>query len=105
MALVTLEHAKQHLRIDHALLDTLIQSEIDQATVLCLQYGDKAALASVADGWTDTTVPLDVKSAILETVELLHRPGDDPPAVFSGDGFLPPSVRGKLLRWHTWAVA
>ena len=100
--LVSLELAKSHLRITDTILDPLITNEIVQASAHVLNWCDLAPI----DGWTVDSVPPDVQSAVLEMVELLHRPGEPPAAQpFATNGLLTASVVGKLYRWHSTIVA
>jgi len=100
--LVTLELTKAHLRITDTVLDDLINAEIVQASAHVRQYCDLAPI----DGWTDATVPPDVQSAVLELIELLHRPGEPPAAQpFPTNGLFTASIVGKLTHWHTTVLA
>jgi hypothetical protein len=105
-ALVTLAQAKQQLSITHGDQDAFVQMKLDEATALVLTYCDKAP----PEGWTDLTVPLEVRSAILDVVTDLYtdrgdvdRPASRTPSLW--DGFPTPSVRGKLNRWRSLVVA
>jgi hypothetical protein len=104
--LVTLEQAKWQLAIDHSDQDAFIQMKIDEATALVVNYCTKAPL----EPWTAATVPIEVRSAILDVVTDLYtdrgdveRPASRTPSPW--DGFPSPSVRGKLLRWHAQVVS
>jgi hypothetical protein len=105
-ALVTLAQAKDQLSITHSDQDTFVQMKLDEAIALVLNYCDKAP----AGGWTDLTVPLEVRSSILDVVTDLYtdrgdvdRPASRTPSPW--DGFPSPSVRGKLIRWRALVVA
>jgi hypothetical protein len=106
MAIVTLQEAKDQLSITHGDQDAFIQSKLDEAEALVLNY----CTAPHVDPWTASTVPLEVRSAILDVLTDLYtdrgdveRPASRTPSPW--DGFPSPSVRGKLLRWHTNVVA
>ena len=80
--------------------------KLDEAIALVLMDRDKAPVG----GWTDLTVPFEVRSAILDVVTDLYtdrgdvdRPASRTPTVW--DGFPSPSVRGKLIRWRALVVA
>lgn len=105
-ALVTLAQAKDQLSITHSDQDVFVQDKLDEAHALVLQYCDKAP----PEGWDAVTVPLEVRSAILDVVTDLYtdrgdtdRPASRTPSPW--DGFPTPSVRGKLIRWHALVVA
>jgi hypothetical protein len=101
-ALVTLDLAKLHLRITDSALDTLIDAEILQASTLVQNWCNLAPL----EGWTAATVPDDTQSAVLELIEILHRPGEPPAAQpFPTNGLFTASIVGKLSRWHSTVVA
>jgi hypothetical protein len=104
--LVTLAQAKAQLSITHGDQDTFIQGKLDEATALVLNYADKAPF----EGWTIDHVPLEIRSAILDVLTDLYtdrgdqdRPTSRTPSPW--DGFPSPSVRGKLMRWHSLVVA
>jgi len=103
-ALVTLAQAKDQLSITHSDQDVFVQMKLDEAQALVLQYCDKAPV------WDAVTVPLEVRSAILDVVTDLYtdrgdtdRPASRTPSLW--DGFPSPAVRGKLIRWHALVVA
>jgi Phage gp6-like head-tail connector protein len=105
-ALVTLAQAKDQLSITHSDQDVFVQMKLDEAHALVLQYCDKAPV----EGWDALTVPLEVRSAILDVVTDLYtdrgdldRPASRTPSLW--DGFPTPAVRGKLIRWHALVVA
>jgi hypothetical protein len=75
MALVTLQQAKDQLDISHTLRDEFILSKADEASALVLAYVN----TNVPDeGWTDQTVPADVRAAVLNVLaDLLTNRGTD----------------------------
>ncbi|ACL57572.1 head-tail connector protein [Methylobacterium nodulans] len=94
MALVTLEAAKLHLRIDGTDEDALVQDKIEAATDLVLDY-----LKTPEHGWTAETVPARVKAAILLALGVLYenREGQVDP--------LTDAVRSLLHRLRDPAIA
>jgi hypothetical protein len=101
----TLQQAKDQLSITHSKQDAFVQSKLDEAAALVLNYCDKAPPA----GWTDVTVPLEVRSAILDVLTDLYRSRrldrGSSRTTTPWDGFPSPSVRGKLIRWRALVVA
>lgn len=76
MALVTLERAKDHLRVTSTVEDNEIDRKVEQASAIILDYlGSRAD-----DGWSDGTVdvPGPVETAtLLMLTHLYENRGDD----------------------------
>jgi uncharacterized phiE125 gp8 family phage protein len=91
--LVTLEEAKEHLRVR----DTLHDADVTQKTATA-QASIVAYLAQAADAtWTPATVPLPVKHAILLlTTHYYEHRGDAMPEV---DAALWEAI-ARLLAWY-----
>lgn len=85
--LVTLEDAKRQLRITAASaeIDTDVDQKLAQATSLVLAMVHPAPLAP----WDDSTVPPEVHTAILWTLDVLYvRPEDLNPHMQAMSGYL-----------------
>lgn len=112
-ALLTLQIAKDHLRIttaDGDPGDADLQLKLDQAIAIIVEYcGTTAWWRDVIVTWTEVTLPLAVQAAILlELGELWRFRGDDRadegPA--STDGFdLSPAIRALLTRSRDPVIA
>jgi hypothetical protein len=69
VALLTLDAAKQHLRVTVDDDDGLITRQVEQASAICLNYIKKTIGTpdpddpSIVD-WTDATVPDDIAAAV-----------------------------------------
>lgn len=105
-ALVTLAQGKDQLSITHSDQDAFVQMKLDEATALVLDYCDKAPDIP----WDAATVPLEVRSAILDVLTDLYTDRGDTDRGSSRtpspwDGFPTPSVRGKLRRWRSQVLA
>jgi hypothetical protein len=98
--LVSLDEAKRQLRwadSDLALRMEELQALIDQATAIVLALCNTTAhWREITVTWTDSTVPVPVKTAILKQVAYLNQfRGDDPKGSMEDDG-LAPGVRALL---------
>lgn len=113
MSLLSLEMAKGHVRVtdDQALAD--LQTKLEQAEAIVLDYiarpSDATWTATVA-GWTETTVPLQVQAAILRVCANLYRfrgddDGKDRDWSAERDGFLSPDVTCLLRRYRDPVLA
>lgn len=72
--LVSLEAAKQQLRVTHSEEDMLIEDLLSQAEDVVLDYHDDL----VDDTWTEATIPGWLKADILRTLTYLwSRRGED----------------------------
>lgn len=100
--LVSLQEAKLHLRVTDAVasVDMDIQSKLDQATAIILDYlGPQAD-----DTWTEDTVPGPVHTAILlQLAHLYAFRGDDLTDRVEDD--LAPGVGRVLRRYRDPVVA
>jgi len=81
-ALVTLEQAKQHLRITHAYEDDDLRMKLRQAQATIIDYLDgtsSTTWAATMAAWTEETAPEYVQAAILLLLSSLvdHRGDDD----------------------------
>jgi uncharacterized phage protein (predicted DNA packaging) len=111
MALLTLDVAKKHLRVDHADDDADITRKIDQASAIVLDYIKKTIGTpdpedpSIVD-WTDATVPPPVAAAVEIMLSKLYddrAAGDTDNAVAMG--YLPKTVTSLLHRYRDPALA
>jgi uncharacterized phage protein (predicted DNA packaging) len=110
-ALLTLDVAKKHLRVDHTDDDADIQRKIDQASAIVLDYIKKTVGTpnpedpSIVD-WTDATVPPPVAAAIEILLSKLY---DDRNAGATDNevamGYLPKTVTSLLHRFRDPALA
>jgi hypothetical protein len=104
-ALVTLDVAKEHLRVDHADDDPDIDRKIGQATAIVTRYIERSAGDDDVE-WDETTVPADVQAAILLMVQWLY---DNRDAGVADDqvalGYPPRAVTSILHRWRVPAFA
>lgn len=113
--LITLEQAKNHLRLTDwgespSPEDDDLQLKIDAATSAVITFIERYEDEDWADeiaGWTETTVPRDIKGAVFDMLEYLWRfrggdvEQDRPRLGLSG---LPTSTEGILTRWHDPAL-
>jgi hypothetical protein len=98
--LVTLQQAKDHLRINHNNRDADIFEKVEQASDIVLTYLDERAVA----GWSDGTVavPGNVRAATLLVVGHLNRHlGDE----MENDERLWESVKRLLVAFRDPALA
>lgn len=111
--LITLEQAKDHLRIPRdtsdADNDVLLKMRTAQAVILdyIADTTDADWTATLA-AWDETTVPAQVAHAILiETNYLFRFRGDDPPDGDQSDdiGNLAPGVKALLYRLRKLVIA
>ncbi len=101
MALVSLESAKQHLKIGHDYEDADIDAKLEQAQTLVLDY-----LEVAVDAWDVTTVPQDVVAGIVRMFTRLYTFRGDDPDVGTMDGTnLPPDVKMCLWRRRPISIA
>lgn len=110
-ALLTLDAAKQHLRVDHTDDDADITSKIDEATDIVLGYIKKTIGTldpddpSIVD-WTTDTVPGRIKAAVEIVLSKLYddrNAGAPDNAVAMG--YLPLAVTSLLHRDRDPAMA
>lgn len=80
-ALVSLEFAKEALRVEHDDDDGLIQGYIDAVNEAVLRY---LRVLNAANPWTEQNAPKGVKQAIIIGVASLYDP--DVPELLSGLG-------------------
>lgn len=111
VALITIDVAKQHLRVDHTDEDADIERKIEQASAACLNYVKKTIGTldpddpSIVD-WTPETVPMDFAAA----VEIMLSKFYDDRAAGATDnevamGYLPKNVTALLHRFRDPALA
>lgn len=101
-ALVTLDQAKAHLRVEHNADNDDIQLKINAASVAVVNY----CKTTDAQGWDETTAPADVQNAVLLLLGDFYktREGGDP----SNDvalGYFPVPVTALLHRYRDPALA
>lgn len=111
VALLTLDVAKQHLRVDHTDDDVDITRKIDQASAIVLDYIKKTVGTvdpddpSIVD-WTPDTVPAAVQAAVELMLSKLY---DDRAAGVTDNevamGYLPKTVTSILHRYRDPALA
>ena len=111
VALLTLDTAKQSLRVTVDDDDVLIARQIEQASAICLNYIKKTIGTldpddpSIVD-WTDATVPDDVQAAV---EHMLYKLYDGRTASEVNNnvamGYLPITVTALLHRWRDPALA
>jgi hypothetical protein len=112
VALLTLDVAKSHLRVDHTDDDADITRKIAQASAIALVYIKKTVGTidpedpSIVD-WTDVTVPDDVAAAIELILSKLYddRAGGEHDNPNVAMGYLTPEVTALLHRWRDPALA
>src|SRR5262252_958820 len=108
--LVTLEEAKDHLRVSGNRLNADIQAKLDASVAIVydyLQRRDTVWNAAMED-WTADTVPLSIKQAILiQLGELDRRRGDDAnqDTPQADRDYLSPTVMALLQRHRDPALA
>jgi hypothetical protein len=111
-ALITLDAAKQHLRILHSDFDEDIQRKSAQATAIVLNYIKKTIGTpdpenpSIVD-WDDTSVPDDIAAAICMRLSKLYddrNVGEEANQAVAL-GYLTPQETAILHRWRDPAVA
>lgn len=115
--LVTIEEAAAHLRLPDILVLSAddrdrddLELKIEAATDLVLNHiwRDDDDWVDTMIAWTATTVPRQVKAAILVQLGELYRfRGDDPPDTTPKreHGFLSPQVTAYLHRYRTPGIA
>lgn len=110
--LITLQAAKEHLRVEHNEDDIPIQRYADEASAIVLDYIKKRigtpdpADPSIVD-WDETSVPLPVRAAIELMLSKLY---DDRNAGQENDervalGYLTPAITALLHRYRDPALA
>jgi hypothetical protein len=112
VALLTLDVAKQHLRVDHTDDDADIQRKIEQASDIVLDYIKKTVGTvdpedpSIVD-WTSDTAPGPVRAAVELMLSKLYDDRnagrEDNPNVAMG--YLTPAITAILHRFRDPAVA
>lgn len=107
--LVSLELAKQHLRLasDYTAEDALIAAYIVQATAAVLNYLERDDVDWIAtiEAWTDETVPPPVQAAILKHVAELYRFRGDEEGPSREIGFVSPDIRALLTPYRDPTIA
>ncbi len=113
MILVTLHQAKQHLKITSSDEDEDLERKVDDATAIVLNYigrsTDATWTATIA-AWDESTVPGDVREAILrQCANLFQLRGDDSnkDRDWSNErgGYLSPDVTSLLWRYRDPVLA
>lgn len=100
VALVTLDAAKAHLRIDDADQDVEVTERINDASDTVIDY-----IKRPAHGWTDETVPGNVRASVLLVLGALwgSRPGVGEDRVDIDP--ITPAVVSLLMRMRDPALA
>lgn len=102
--IVYLEEAVQRLRLSSVSDVPDLQTLIDHATAVVMDYCNSTAYwRAITATWTDTTVPAVVKEAILKQVAYLNQNRGDE-AKTDDDG-LAPGIRWLLTRYRDPVVA
>ncbi len=113
MILVTLQQAKQHLRITSSDEDEDLERKLDHATAIVLDYiarsSDVDWTATIA-AWDEITAPMVVQAAILRVCANLYQfRGDDSDKdrdwSSERDGYLAPDVTSLLRRYRDPVLA
>jgi len=98
MALITIEQAKQQLRIDYDDQDVDLRMKMEQASEIVVDY-----LKKPQHGWTETTAPKPVQAAILLVLTALW---DDRTGAGGGDYLASNGPVARLLaRFRDPAIA
>lgn len=104
--LVTLAEAKERLRVDGTDDDSQIELLIGSASAAVLNYLKPVGYAGFYDGTTVSTVPDNVKVAVLLTVSsLFDAPMKGEGQHYPGQGRLLPSVEAMLYPMRDPTVA
>jgi hypothetical protein len=92
MALITVEQAKHHLRIDYDDQNADLSMKVEQASAIVIDY-----LKKPDHGWTTQTVPYPVQAAILLVLTALwdNRNGQG-----DGEYLAPGGPVARLLSRH-----
>lgn len=111
-ALITLDGAKAHLRVDSTDDDADITSKIDQATDIIMNYIKKTFGTVTPDDpsivdWDENTVPGTIKAAVEIRLSILYDDRgsatlDNPNVAM---GYLTPAETALLHRWRDPAIA
>ena len=100
-ALVTINEAKRHLRVDFPDDDADIEFRMNAASEIVVDY-----IKRPDHGWTDATAPFLIKAAVLIVLENLYDyRGGEEPAYAQADGYLTQPVTSILHRYRTPALA
>jgi Phage gp6-like head-tail connector protein len=106
--LITLEQAKEELRITHTEEDALITRKLEESEAAVFRllnfYGEPPSPFAPETPWDATTVPADVRAILMQAfVDLYRWRGDDeePPKDPNqgGDGWPTARLMGMLRRW------
>lgn len=101
-ALVTLQQAKDQLRVTSEEEDEDISRKIDQASAAVIDWVDNTTLT---DGWDEDTVPEQARAATLELILWLFERDTTINAKNATDDNLPPRVIMFLKRLRKPALA
>lgn len=113
MPLVTLAEAKSHLRVTMTDEDADIESKVEQASAIVMDYMARplnTVWTATMTGWTDVTVPLVVKAAVLRQLSDLYQfrgddAGSDRDWTSEREGYLAPGVASLLRRYRDPVLA
>jgi uncharacterized phage protein (predicted DNA packaging) len=110
VALVSLDNAKRHLRVDNNDSDEDITRKIGQASAIALTYIKRSIGTpdpeddSIVD-WTDETVPDDIAAAIELILSELYDDRIAGDATQTAGAYLPPAVLALLMPYRTPTLA
>jgi hypothetical protein len=110
--LITLEQAKEELRITYTDEDALITRKLEESEAEIFRFLNFAGGSPFAPEvpWDSTTVPAEFRAILMENfVELYRWRGDDEESPTkpnqAGDGWPSARLMGKLRRWMEPASA
>lgn len=105
---ITLQEAKDHLRVTSVADDGDINDKLSAATQVVIDYltrRDTDWNAEMAE-WTSTTIPASVRAAILVQLgELYRNRGDELDGRPAGPTSLSPTVTSLLMRYRDPGLA
>lgn len=110
VALLTLDVAKQHLRVDHTDDDADITRKIEQASAIALTFMKRTIGTpdpedpSIVD-WTPETLPADIASGVERILSQLYDDRAGGTAVQTPGAYLPVEAMAMLLPYRTPSLA
>lgn len=111
-ALLTLDQAKAHLRVETTDFDADISQNIEEASEICLTYIKRRGpfptdAEPTPPDWTDADLPADIRAAVKIMLSMLfddrNAGKSDNPSVAMG--YMPPNVTALLHRHRDPALA
>lgn len=106
--LVTMDQAKNHLRITSVQFDADISDKLAAATAIIIDYLTRrdATWNATMDAWTVDDVPKSIQAAVLVQLgELWRKRGDEVQIEQQEPGALSPVVMALLQRYRDPALA